>query len=331
MQKYLVLKGIAGLGNRLCTLARAIDYAQKTGRTLLVDWSDGVYGVMGKNVFYQFFKLNHVPYIESISEIPAAELLDSYPPLWGEYPAANVYDLYVSAVGRITRKIIPNRILRGSLSKIHKYWHPKEDGIRRKSDFQAIRAVFNKNDIPFGGNYRKNIQQKTLFFADYQPRFSGEVVRKNISLSNEMQKEVNQMTEQLGIGEHVIGIHVRMTDLQPKLSLESLTRKIDKIQKPHSIVFLATDNERVEEYFSRYYQNVVFLPKHRLEYADARTGVHHRAIRTGDYSQAENTLKESILDMWLLSKCGYLFCQGNSSFSKIAAVLKNQPEKTFMW
>ena len=42
MQKYLVLKGIAGLGNRLCTLANAIGYAQKTGRILLVDEGDNV-------------------------------------------------------------------------------------------------------------------------------------------------------------------------------------------------------------------------------------------------------------------------------------------------
>ena len=139
------------------------------------------------------------------------------------------------------------------------------------------------------------------------------------------------MTDQLGIGKNVIGVHVRMTDLQPKSSLECLTRKIDKIQLQPSTIFLATDNERVEEYFDKHYKNVVFMPKHRLEYADAQTGIHHRAIRTGDYSLAETTLKESILDMWLLSKCEYLFCQGNSSFSKIAMTLKNQPEKTFLW
>ena len=331
MQKYLVLKGVAGLGNRLCTLVNAIGYAQKTGRILLVDWSDGVYGVMGKNVFYQYFKLNQIPYIESITEIPASDLLDSYPPLWGEHPTANVYDLYVSAGGYISRKIIHNRILKGAFSKIHKYWHPKEECISTKSDFQAIRAIFNKNDIPFGGNYRKNMKQKVLFFADFYPVFSYDVLRKNISLSDEMQTELNQMIKQLGIDGNTIGVHVRMTDLQPKSSLECLTRKIDKMQPNHFSTFLATDNDQVEEYFSRQYKNVVCLPKHRLENTDSKTGIHHYAIRTGDYSLAETTLKESILDMWLLSKCGYIFCQGNSSFSKISAILKNQPEKTFVW
>jgi hypothetical protein len=331
MQKYLVLKGIAGLGNRLCTLANAIDYAQKTGRTLMVDWSDGIYGMMGQNVFYHYFKLNDIPFITSITEIPATALADSYPSLLGEHPTAGLYDIYMSACGNISRKIIPNRILKGAISKIHKYWHPKEDPIPTKSDIQAIKAVFNRNDIPFGGNYGKGIKQKTLFFADTQPRFSDDTVRKNISLSDEMQTEVNLMAEQIGIAQHVVGVHVRMTDLQPKAPLTSLTQKIDKMKLNSHRIFLATDNEQIEEYFKQRYQNVIFMPKHRMEYADARTGIHHRAVRTGDYSMAETVLKESIIDMWLLSKCEYLFCQGNSSFSKIAAILKNQPEKTFVW
>jgi len=36
---YLVLKGIAGFGDRLMTLARAMQLAAHTGRTLVIDWS----------------------------------------------------------------------------------------------------------------------------------------------------------------------------------------------------------------------------------------------------------------------------------------------------
>ena len=146
MQKYLILKGVAGLGNRLCTLVNAIDYAQKTGRTIMVDWSDGVYGVMGDNVFYRHFKLNDTPHLQSIDEIPASVLSDSYPPLWGEHPTAGVYDLYFRANGNIIKKIVPARFFKGAISKIHKHWHPKEDPIDVKSDFQSIKAVFNKTN-----------------------------------------------------------------------------------------------------------------------------------------------------------------------------------------
>jgi len=43
MEKYLVLKGCAGLGNRLITLLKAIQYCKKTGRRLYVDWADGMF------------------------------------------------------------------------------------------------------------------------------------------------------------------------------------------------------------------------------------------------------------------------------------------------
>ena len=40
-QKYLILKGCAGLGNRIFSILNAISYSKKTGRKLIIDWSDG--------------------------------------------------------------------------------------------------------------------------------------------------------------------------------------------------------------------------------------------------------------------------------------------------
>jgi hypothetical protein len=39
-ERYLVLKGIAGFGDRLLTLGRALVLARATGRKLVVDWTD---------------------------------------------------------------------------------------------------------------------------------------------------------------------------------------------------------------------------------------------------------------------------------------------------
>lgn len=55
--KYLVLKGCAGLGNRFITLMKAINYAKVSGRTLYVDWSDGMFGALGKNAFSEYFDI----------------------------------------------------------------------------------------------------------------------------------------------------------------------------------------------------------------------------------------------------------------------------------
>lgn len=58
--KYLVLKGCAGLGNRFITLMKAINYAKMSGRTLYVDWSDGMFGALGKNAFSEYFDIKGI-------------------------------------------------------------------------------------------------------------------------------------------------------------------------------------------------------------------------------------------------------------------------------
>ena len=39
-EKYTLLKGCEGFGDRLQCLLQAIEYCKKTGRTLIVDWED---------------------------------------------------------------------------------------------------------------------------------------------------------------------------------------------------------------------------------------------------------------------------------------------------
>jgi dsRNA-specific ribonuclease len=61
-------------------------------------------------------------------------------------------------------------------------------------------------------------------------------------------------------------------------------------------------------------------------------GLHKWAEKQGDYVLAQTILKESILDLYLLSACKYLYYQGNSSFSKIAVALKDNNENfCFDW
>lgn len=57
MQKRIVIKGFAGLGNRLRTIASGIEYAQKTNRKVIIDWSDGMFAEEGINAFDKYFIL----------------------------------------------------------------------------------------------------------------------------------------------------------------------------------------------------------------------------------------------------------------------------------
>ena len=51
MNKYLILKGKYGLGNRLQALCEAIIYCQLTGRKLIIDWRDARYSDLQANAF----------------------------------------------------------------------------------------------------------------------------------------------------------------------------------------------------------------------------------------------------------------------------------------
>ena len=43
MSKYLLVKGAAGLGNRVFALVTAILYAKLSDRTIAIDWRDSQY------------------------------------------------------------------------------------------------------------------------------------------------------------------------------------------------------------------------------------------------------------------------------------------------
>lgn len=64
MKRFCLVKGIAGVGNRLMTLTAAVQYAEKTGRQVLVDWNDGYYAPKGTNAFPLFFQSDTVQPVE---------------------------------------------------------------------------------------------------------------------------------------------------------------------------------------------------------------------------------------------------------------------------
>jgi len=54
--KYLLIKGISGMGSRILRALAGILYAGLSERRLLIDWSDPVYSSDRNNVFHRFFK-----------------------------------------------------------------------------------------------------------------------------------------------------------------------------------------------------------------------------------------------------------------------------------
>jgi hypothetical protein len=71
--RYLLVKGAAGLGNRIFALLSAILYARLTRRQLVVDWTDGSYSSDGSNAIHHFFRSrlfssgDRIPETESVA------------------------------------------------------------------------------------------------------------------------------------------------------------------------------------------------------------------------------------------------------------------------
>lgn len=60
--RYIVLKGLAGFGDRLMTLGRALWLAAATGRTLVIDWSDISWNHDDPpKGFWHYFDLTNLP------------------------------------------------------------------------------------------------------------------------------------------------------------------------------------------------------------------------------------------------------------------------------
>lgn len=78
MTKWLVVKGMAGLGDRLMTLGAAIEVARASGRTLVVDWRDTAWDPDGG--FGSWFRLD-VPDMTITTELPVlTEGMTVWPP-----------------------------------------------------------------------------------------------------------------------------------------------------------------------------------------------------------------------------------------------------------
>lgn len=326
MTKIVINKGGAGLGNRLITAAAAIEYAISNNRALLVDWSDGVYSEKGKNIFHQYFSIKDIAQIASLEEIEE-QTLTYYPPKYKNKLKTDIYSLYRATESWLLQK--SNRFNpKGTFGKLLGYWQSIENFKTNIKDIDAILALFRKNDFPYGG-FLNNRKEDVVIFSDFYPKYDGKILRHHIALKDNIKSKIEHFQKTNNLSKGVVGVHVRNTDKTPTAPLSQLFEKINKITKKSSAIFLATNSIEIELEFKKRYTTIIMHPKNYPP--QKNIGTHHYAIRTGDYSSAEQLLEASIIDMYLLSKCDYLIYQKNSSFSEVSAALKAEPERTLYW
>lgn len=336
-KKYLIVKGVAGLGNRLISLCDAIHYARRTGRILLVDWCDGLFAPRGRNAFPLFFELKGVDSISSFDDIRNLEYKSAYPPLWGEMPEKPVYDLFRRGESRIVNRTVLRNVFRGFLArgairKLQRHWYVYTEKRKRTSHTlrHAIRALFSRNDFCFGSDLSFGLRQDLVFYVDHCPSVSPDIVPAYVEPSREVRAAVDRFCAEHELAGSSIGVHVRMTDKQPTQDLRQLVEAIDDIPLKNPKLFLATDSESAVAAVKARFPGVITIDKVKVAIPDG-VGRHYFAKRFDRGDVVEAMAFESILDMFVLARCEYLIAQKNSSFSRISAVFKNDPTKTMFW
>lgn len=325
----LILKGCAGLGNRLITLSHAISYCKKNGRKLYVDWSDGQFGVYGTNVFYNYFELSGV---ENIAGKPTMDSNTTiYPKKFAKVLDKGIYDVCI-VVERAPFNKIPNSLRLGDVfKKMKNYWCFIDKTLPNPNE--NTKVFFNKllseNSFLLGRDLPNKMTEDIVVYADFYPPFDKKTFLENISISNELKAVIDLYTEQNNLAKKTLGIHVRSTDKKPTATLNKLIEKIKPFSSQGFQVFLATDNPEVFEVLKEKFNKVISYPKFIPQVKSE--GIHQWALYNKKAEYAERILKESIIDMWLLSRCEYLFYQGNSSFSFISKELHVDTRKSFNW
>lgn len=296
--KFLIVKGIAGLGNRMMAALTCILYARLSGRRLIVDWTDPTYSSNGFNAFPEFFLCKSSG---SIDEIPVTGTV--YPPVWQNRlneSAANI---------------------RASYNNISEFREKTSIDLTRldyDEDILVMWAYHEQVNLlrnHFMGSYDKLVQMSkeeilsTLLGEDLllQPRI-------HTAVTNFKNKEFDGKT---------VGVHLRYSD--HRASLFAILRKLNTLLKDESDlrIFLATDNIQIKKMFEENYPVVITTPHW---YPEPGSRIH-------DNSGCPDPMKsgiESLIDLYLLAECDYLVIDTSSSFSYIATLLtKTDASKVF--
>ena len=317
-KKICIIKGAAGIGNRLITIAAAIDYCRFSDRMLYVDWSDGMYGKKGDNIFGRYFICRSPVYNE---KMVLTECTDNtvYPEgfdvglncLQEEYEHVS-YSISGERIRRVLRKCkIPSglHVLLCHIVKSNRKWESKDGRIR----------------FEFGNSLPLKLDEKIVIFADFQPPYRKKILAREVFFNKIFMERVDKWIAANIDIDNSLGVHIRSTDKCYTSSLKTLYSKIDRIVTTKRIysIFLSTDSIKIKEMFAeKYAKLIVTIPKSFPETNEGQ-GIHKWAWKQGDSELKTRMFEEALSEMYILYKVKYLIYQGNSSFSQVVAIWRN--------
>lgn len=292
MAGVLLVKGSAGLGNRILSLLSAILYAKLSGRRVAVDWSDSLYARNRENSFPLLFSK---PVSAPMDSRPASVA----PPRWRDYVDVPAEDLLNTLKRRRERSA-----LRADLSRLD---HPEDVLVfwAQEERVHQMRRHFHGEFKPLAGKTDDAILR--------------DLIRSELTLHPEIAARVSEF-KQRRWSEEVVGVHMRYSDRRGRI--QKTYRHVDRIvaRHPRASVLLATDNEDLlRDARDRYGAG-------RLITTEKWFPVPGQPIhRTAQGPDGLRKAQDALLEMYLLSSCRWLVGDHRSSFAYVAALLSNSP------
>ncbi|MCF8422786.1 MAG: hypothetical protein K9H41_00435 [Bacteroidia bacterium] len=312
-KKHLIVKGCAGLGNRLVTILSAIKYCEKNGRILVVDWSDGQFDKKGIDAFEKCFDVQNASF-DKIDAIKNWDMSLHSSSLFKNNKTEGIYDLYVDKQSSFWQKVPGKLVVGSALKKLRRRWQPISNG-----------NYFNS--LVYGSDLPNNKHESILYFLDFIPYINYSTLPNYIQLKPFLNNKLESYIKQSNIS-HSVGIHIRDTDKRPTAEVRKIINHI-KLNYKNSPIFLSTDSTEIENLFLKEISSLILFPKNKPQLKGE--GLHQWALYNNEEELKYILFEESIMEMFLLSRCKYLFFQGNSTFSNVSKVYHQNKNNCYDW
>ncbi len=300
-ENFLILRASGGLANRIQAILGGIAHCLLSGRTLCVDWRDGMYSTDFSNVFPLWFEL------QGVSHAPVEHALNAFnngaslaPVFWEQFiaePIAVEYlfddNAHMSSAGRLQSSYPLSPILTEPAPQILVHWG---------YDLTTLNLLAQALGAKYARFAHKNVNEiANILLNEYL------VPRKEI-----LDAVRSFYTEHFP--KKPMGIHIRHSDLQSPLP--QTLEKLKELYHDGDAIFLCTDNALVEKMVQRIYPACVVRKK---SFQDANIPLH-------SYTEnIDNVQKgfDALVEMYLLAECKNIIHYAPSSFARIAILRAN--------